>query len=478
MAPKTWRKLNGVMCLATQSASDVLESPISRTIIEQTPTKILFPNPDANAREYIEGFGLSEREFKLIKEQLEPGSRQFLIKQGHYSVVCELDLKGFDAELKVISGRASTVEELHRLLARTGDDPQQWLPDFSRTGGVVMKRHRVIVLVLACTFGASGVATRRWPSSTWVRSSQMAQQLLVLQDQLDTARSQLTQAQAQFESLTGSRGMERLLAGATRNYLPPDWAVFERTLRRVETSYAALGAQIEAVIEGNAVLTPEQTAHLVPDQREQLEAARRSAALLQVTSRQALQVSSERFDAPAGSDRRDSDGDGPEGRARPAGAHRGRAGDAAERAHEADGALPGGRGRRTRSGAARARARGREHRLAAPRAGHRPQRLRRLHADEILHRRAFGLLRAACTQDADVARHTVDEYRADAELRREVLPRARTIRARVGRAPIASMRSRPSAWRVADRCAICRPSVSIRTGRVDAWASSPNSTSG
>lgn len=128
--PKTWRKLNGVMCLATQSASDVLDSPISRTIIEQTPTKILFPNPDANAAEYIEGFGLSEREFKLIKEQIEPGSRQFLIKQGHYSVVCQLDLKGFDAELKVISGRASTVEELQRLIARTGPDPWQWLPSF------------------------------------------------------------------------------------------------------------------------------------------------------------------------------------------------------------------------------------------------------------------------------------------------------------------------------------------------------------
>ena len=128
--PKTWRKLNGVMCLATQSASDVLDSPISRTIIEQTPTKILFPNPDANAAEYIEGFGLSEREFKLIKEQIEPGSRQFLIKQGHYSVVCQLDLKGFDAELKVISGRANTVEELQRLIARTGPDPRQWLPSF------------------------------------------------------------------------------------------------------------------------------------------------------------------------------------------------------------------------------------------------------------------------------------------------------------------------------------------------------------
>jgi type IV secretion system protein VirB4 len=128
--PKTWRKLNGVMCVATQSASDVLDSPISRTIIEQTPTKILFPNPDANASEYIEGFGLSEREFKLVKEQLEPGSRQFLIKQGHYSIVCQLNLKGFDAELKVISGRASTVDELHRILSETGPDPARWLPLF------------------------------------------------------------------------------------------------------------------------------------------------------------------------------------------------------------------------------------------------------------------------------------------------------------------------------------------------------------
>lgn len=128
--PKTWRKLNAVIAVATQSASDVLESGISRTIIEQTPTKIFFPNPDADPAEYMEGFGLSEREFKLIKERLEPGSRQFLVKQGHHSVVCELDLKGFDAELKVISGRASSVEELHRILATTGPDPARWLPVF------------------------------------------------------------------------------------------------------------------------------------------------------------------------------------------------------------------------------------------------------------------------------------------------------------------------------------------------------------
>lgn len=129
-APKTWRKLNGVLCAATQTASGVLESRIARTIVEQTATKVFFPNPDADARDYIDGFGLTEREFKLLKEQIEPGSRMFLIKQGHYSIVCALDLKGFDAELAVISGRRHTVEQMHQIMRTTGTEPAEWLPLF------------------------------------------------------------------------------------------------------------------------------------------------------------------------------------------------------------------------------------------------------------------------------------------------------------------------------------------------------------
>ncbi|HTB86785.1 MAG TPA: VirB4 family type IV secretion/conjugal transfer ATPase [Steroidobacteraceae bacterium] len=128
--PKTWRKLNAVMCLATQSPSDVLDSPISRTLVEQTPTKVFFPNADADLVEYTKGFGLTEREFRLIKEQLEPGSRTFLIKQAHHSVVCQLDLKGFDGELAVISGRALQVRRMQRIISASGADPKVWLPQF------------------------------------------------------------------------------------------------------------------------------------------------------------------------------------------------------------------------------------------------------------------------------------------------------------------------------------------------------------
>ncbi len=128
--PKTWRKLNAVMCLSTQSASDVLASPLSRTIVEQTPTKIFFPNPAGSATEFAEGFGLSAREVRLICEQLEPGSRRFLVRQSQHSVVCELDLKGFEAELAVISARATTLAEVGTLIRATGADPKHWLPVF------------------------------------------------------------------------------------------------------------------------------------------------------------------------------------------------------------------------------------------------------------------------------------------------------------------------------------------------------------
>jgi type IV secretion system protein VirB4 len=54
----TWRKLDGVMCLCTQSPHKVIESPISRSVIEQTPTKIYLPNSEATREDYVDGFNL------------------------------------------------------------------------------------------------------------------------------------------------------------------------------------------------------------------------------------------------------------------------------------------------------------------------------------------------------------------------------------------------------------------------------------
>src|SRR5262249_42630680 len=50
----TYRKLDGVMCIATQSPSKVTQNPISRTVIEQVPTTIYLPNPHATRADYRE----------------------------------------------------------------------------------------------------------------------------------------------------------------------------------------------------------------------------------------------------------------------------------------------------------------------------------------------------------------------------------------------------------------------------------------
>jgi type IV secretion system protein VirB4 len=129
---KTYRKQNAFMVFGTQSPADVLRSPIAHTILEQCATKIFLPNAHAAERDYIDGFGLTRREFALVREELAPESRQFLIKQGLNSVVAELRLDGQEDELAVLSGRTETVDLLDRVRARHGDDPKDWLEPFHR----------------------------------------------------------------------------------------------------------------------------------------------------------------------------------------------------------------------------------------------------------------------------------------------------------------------------------------------------------
>src|SRR5438067_11102924 len=60
--------------------------------------------------------------------------------------------------------------------------------------------------------------------------TQLMSQVRTLEQQLATARNQLTQAQAEFDAMTGGRSMERLLGGTARNYLPPSSESRESTL--------------------------------------------------------------------------------------------------------------------------------------------------------------------------------------------------------------------------------------------------------
>jgi type IV secretion system protein VirB5 len=125
--------------------------------------------------------------------------------------------------------------------------------------------------------------------------AQLKQQVTAMGKQLTTARDQLTQARQTFQSMNGGRGMEQLLSGTVRNYLPADWAQLDSAIRQGVGSYQALAADVRAAIDGNAVLNAQQLALLSPGERQQLDAARRSSAMLQVTARQALSATSNRF---------------------------------------------------------------------------------------------------------------------------------------------------------------------------------------
>lgn len=129
---KTIRKQNGLGIFDTQSPSDVLRHPIGRTMVEQSVTKIFLANPEAVREEYVEGFGLSEAEFGIVRSLGAQGGRRFLVKQGHSSAICELDLSGMDDFITVLSATTDNVALLDTVRERHGNDPFLWLPELLR----------------------------------------------------------------------------------------------------------------------------------------------------------------------------------------------------------------------------------------------------------------------------------------------------------------------------------------------------------
>jgi type IV secretion system protein VirB4 len=125
---KTIRKHNGLGIYDTQSPSDVLQHGIGRTMVEQSVTKIFLANPAAVREEYVDGFGLSAAEFEIVRSLGAQSGRRFLVKQGHTSAICELDLSGLDDFVTVLSATTDNVALLDTLRERHGNEPYQWLP--------------------------------------------------------------------------------------------------------------------------------------------------------------------------------------------------------------------------------------------------------------------------------------------------------------------------------------------------------------
>ena len=127
---KTDRKRGGWLILVSQSPEDAINCPIFAAIVQQTPTKIFLPNPDAEYENSYERCGLTEKEYdELVKLSLE--SRTFLVKQSKQSAFAMLDLYGFQDEMAFLSGSSDNVELLHRVMEEVGSEkPEVWQRPF------------------------------------------------------------------------------------------------------------------------------------------------------------------------------------------------------------------------------------------------------------------------------------------------------------------------------------------------------------
>ena len=128
---KTGRRRQEFMLLVSQSPEDAIQSPLLPAILQQTPTKIFLPNPDAEFKTVDGGgysrFGLNRKEFAKLKS-IGLQDRKFLIKQGSQSSIAKLDLTGFGDDIAVLATAQEDFQYLDAAKLQAGNNPDDWIP--------------------------------------------------------------------------------------------------------------------------------------------------------------------------------------------------------------------------------------------------------------------------------------------------------------------------------------------------------------
>lgn len=158
---------------------------------------------------------------------------------------------------------------------------------------VAIRRWAVVATILLSTMAARS-AHAQFAVIDVGAITELISEVELLQDQLTTARAHLAQAQAEFASITGDRGMEQLLRDAPRNYQPTSWADLQAAMRGA-AGFGGLGGGIAATVAMNSILPDKSLALLPADVRKEIAERRLLIALQQNLTRQALHTTSERF---------------------------------------------------------------------------------------------------------------------------------------------------------------------------------------
>jgi type IV secretion system protein VirB5 len=140
-------------------------------------------------------------------------------------------------------------------------------------------------------------ARAQWAVVDAPATAQLIQQVKTMAQQLETTRNQLIQAKSALETMTGTRGMQLLLSGTVRNYLPVSWGQLVSVMQGGAGGYSALSADVRLALGANAVLSPQQLALLAPADQRQIAATRQAGALQQALAQEALANASTRFTA-------------------------------------------------------------------------------------------------------------------------------------------------------------------------------------
>jgi len=152
-----------------------------------------------------------------------------------------------------------------------------------------------VVIGLGLCWSVAPIAQAQFAVIDVAAINQLIAEVRLLEDQLTTARAHLAQAQLEYESITGARGMERLLSGVNRNYLPTSWAQLQAAMQAAGGLYGVLANEVAAAVAANAVLMPADLASMPPGVRQQMITGRRLTALQQSLTHEALATASTRF---------------------------------------------------------------------------------------------------------------------------------------------------------------------------------------
>jgi len=153
---------------------------------------------------------------------------------------------------------------------------------------------QIVAACLVACFAGVPVAQAQWAVVDAPAIVQLIQEVQTMAQQLATAKQQLSQAQRALQTMTGDRGMEQLLGGTTRNYLPANWAQVTGALQG-SGGFRALSGDIQSLSTANAVLSSQRLATLSPAGQQLVLGTRQWNAMQQALTREAFANASGRF---------------------------------------------------------------------------------------------------------------------------------------------------------------------------------------